>query len=137
MKEIWKDIKNYEGLYQVSNLGNVRSFKKLNGHGLSETPHRLKPVYGRHDYYAVHLTKDKTYKNALIHRLVAEAFIENKNNLPQVNHKDGNKYNNVVTNLEWCTCSYNIKHAYKTGLHKKYFGKDNFNSKEHKKFHNI
>lgn len=132
MKEIWKDIKGYENLYQVSTLGNVRSFKNYNGKGLVQVPHNLKPQYGRHDYYTVHLTKNKNYKNALIHRLVAETFIENPNKLPQVNHIDGNKYNNSVDNLEWCNCSYNIKHAYNLGLHKKYFGKDNPNSKEKK-----
>ena len=132
MKEVWKDIKDYEGLYQVSNFGNVRSFKNLNGRGLVNTPHNLKPQYGRHNYYAVHLTKDKLYKNALIHRLVAETFIPNSDKLPQVNHIDGNKYNNHVNNLEWCTCKYNIRHAHDLGLHKKYFGKDNPNSKEKK-----
>ena len=108
--EIWKDIKGYEGLYQVSNKGRVKSF------------HRKKiKLLKRHDfrnYYAVRLYKDGIIENFLVHRLVAEFFIPNPQNKPQVNHKDGNKLNNCVENLEWVTIQENLLHAVKIGLHK-------------------
>lgn len=93
MKEIWKDIKNYEGLYQVSNLGNVKSLRTG------------KKIYysTAGGYYRVNLFKDKRRKGFSIHRLVAEMFIPNYNNKPCVNHKDCNRKNNKVDNLEWCT----------------------------------
>lgn len=102
MTEIWKDIKNYEGLYQVSNLGRIRSFYnyKRNGNNI------LTPQIKR-GYYQVGLRKDKKRKWYQLHRLIATAFIPNPKNLPQVNHKDENKTNNSIDNLEWCTVSYN------------------------------
>lgn len=98
--EIWKDIKNYEGLYQISNLGNVKSYHKRSNGNLLKLPIKR-------GYYQVGLRKNGTRKYYQVHRLVAETFIENKDNLPQVNHKDENKLNNNVDNLEWCTVSYN------------------------------
>lgn len=100
--EIWKDIPGYEGLYQVSNLGRVKSF-----HGRTEREKILQP-YCKKKYAQVLLIKDKRRKLALIHRLVAEAFLPNPDGKPQVNHKDENKQNNSVDNLEWCDCDYNI-----------------------------
>lgn len=102
MTEIWKDVKNYEGLYQVSNLGRIRSFYnyKRNGNNI------LTPQIKR-GYYQVGLRKDKKRKWYQLHRLIATAFIPNPNNLPQVNHKDENKLNNSIDNLEWCSVSYN------------------------------
>lgn len=108
MQEIWKDIKGYEGLYQVSNLGRVKSLKKSK----IITPKLI------HSYFSVILYNKKNYKNFRIHRLVAQAFISNPNNYPQVNHIDGNKLNNVLENLEWCTQSHNMKEAYRIGLEK-------------------
>lgn len=96
-EEIWKDIEGYEGLYRVSNLGNVYSYlsnKKLN-------PGNDK------GYLKVNLSKNKKVKQFSVHRLVALAFLPNKNNYPCVNHKDENPSNNNVDNLEWCTYKYN------------------------------
>ena len=98
--EIWKDIKNYEGYYQVSNFGNIRSLHKRNKYNLMKLPIKR-------GYYQIGLRKDGTRKFCQVHRLVAQAFIDNPLNLPQVNHKDENKLNNIVDNLEWCTVSYN------------------------------
>ena len=105
--ENWKDVPGYEGLYQISNLGNVKSLysNKI-----------LKPSIDKYGYTRFSATKDKIQKTLIIHRLVAKLFIPNPNNLPQVNHKDGNKKNNCKNNLEWCTDSDNKKYAYKTGL---------------------
>lgn len=126
MKEVWKDIKDYEGLYQVSNLGRVRSLDRY-----IET--FIKNQIGRYKctkFYKGYILKQQTYQGykcvqihtngqykwEKVHRLVAETFIPNSNNLPQVNHIDGNKENNKVDNLEWCTHSENIKHAYNNNL---------------------
>ena len=98
MEEIWKDIKGYEGLYKISNFGNVYSLNIKRNKKLS---------MNRHGYLYVDLMKNKVRKHFYTHRLVAEAFIENTNNLPQVNHKDECKTNNCVENLEWCDQKYN------------------------------
>lgn len=112
MEEIWKDIKGYEGLYQVSNLGRVKSLKRKVYAGRN----RLRWQYERimsnnksngNGYLIVSLNKESKDKNKYIHRLVAEAFIPNPNNYLYVNHKDENRKNNKVDNLEWCTALYN------------------------------
>lgn len=102
MEEIWKDVIGYEGRYEVSNLGNVRSivFQK-NG-----KEKQLALLNGK-DYFLVRLYKDGKGSMKRVHRLVAEAFISNPNNYPVVNHKNWNKRDNRVDNLEWCTYSYN------------------------------
>ena len=114
--EIWKDINGYEGLYMVSNFGRVKSLSRTveyyNGRHYYESK-ILKPTVGNHGYYNVSLCKDKKWKHHLVHRLVAEAFLPNPNGYKQVNHKDENKLNNHVDNLEWCTQQYNL--AYGTG----------------------
>ena len=109
-KEIWKDITGYEGLYKVSNLGMVKSLERKvwNGKGYIIVRERiLKPGKDKGGYLKVHLCKDGKAKSILLHRLVADEFIDNIDNLPQINHKDENPSNNNVNNLEWCTQYYN------------------------------
>lgn len=105
--EFWKDIKGYEGLYQISNSGNVKSLR---------TNKILKTNMNNCGYKQVILSYKGKIKSKRIHRLVAEAFIPNPNNYQQVNHKDENKINNEANNLEWCDCKYNIN--YGTGKNK-------------------
>ena len=100
--EIFKDIKGYEN-YQVSNLGNVKSL----GNDKTRKEKILKPNKLKNNYLQVVLCKEGKRKYHLIHRLVAEAFIPNHNNLPQLNHLDEDKTNNTISNLEWCTAKYN------------------------------
>jgi len=106
MQEIWKDIPNYEGLYQISNLGNVKSFYKNNIKGK-----KLKFGTTRKGYLFVILRKNKKGKLYTIHRLVALTFIPNPHNYLEINHKDENKKNNRVDNLEWCTHKYNANYG--------------------------
>lgn len=101
--EEWKDIKGYEGLYQVSTMGRVRSFHEYGG--IKQRILRLKKC--KSGYVSVALAKHGTYSYVFIHRLVAQTFIPNPENCPVVNHKDENKTNNRVDNLEWCSSKYN------------------------------
>lgn len=117
MKEIWKDIKDYEGLYQISNLGRIKSLPKIKGRALTSEK-ILSPVIGNRGYKMIFLYKNGNKKRYSLHRLIAIAFIENKNNKPYINHKDGNKLNNSIENLEWCTCRENTMHALNIGLRK-------------------
>lgn len=98
MKEKWKNITDYEELYQVSNLGKIKNVKRNK---------IKKATLNKDGYYVVKLSKNNKKKVYLIHRLVAKEFIENKNNYDIVNHKDENKINNKAENLEWCTTKYN------------------------------
>ena len=109
MKEEWKDIKGYEGLYQISNLGNVKRIKFINNIVEKEKIKILKPI--NNTYLQVALSKEGKVKVKNIHRLVAETFIPNPDRLPQVNHKDENKHNNNVDNLEWCSRIYNMNYG--------------------------
>lgn len=115
MEEIWKDIEGYDGLYQVSNTGRVRSFIKWKDR-ISETPRILKQARQKTGYLFVGLSKDSNVKYERIHRLVAKAFLDNPENKPEVNHIDGDKTNNNLFNLEWATRSENGKHSYRMGL---------------------
>lgn len=110
--EIWKDIAGYEGLYQISNFGNVKSLEKKVINRINKEK-KLKMFDNGHGYYQVVLQKNKEKKSFKVHRLVARAFLSNENNLPCVNHKDCNRKNNHVENLEWCSIDYNIKYASK------------------------
>lgn len=106
MKEIWKDIAGYEGLYQVSNLGNVRSMN-YRGRGIIKN---LTPKCNNAGRLWVDLWKNGSGKCYLIHRLVAIAFIPNPHRYPQINHIDEDPKNNRVENLEWCTALYNVRY---------------------------
>ena len=114
MEEIWKDVPGYDGLYQVSNLGRVKSMKKTylicNKVAYTKQESILKQSLTK-GYYKVELNSRGKSKNFLVHRLVAMAFIPNPNNLPQINHKDENPQNNCVDNLEWCTLDYNLSYG--------------------------
>jgi len=105
IEEIWKDIQGFEGLYKISNFGRVLSFKKGKMKNL---------CIDKDGYLVVNLYKKNKNHNKKVHRLVADAFIPNPNNLPEVNHKNENndKANNYVDNLEWCTKSKNMKHSF-------------------------
>lgn len=109
--EIWKDIKGYEGFYQSSTFGRARSLdtyrKSRNGTVRFCKGRILKLKTNNQGYLQVNLYKNGKVKTFRVHRLVAEAFLPNPDNLPEVNHKDENKLNNCVSNLEWCTSSYN------------------------------
>lgn len=111
MNEIWVDIKGFEGYYQVSNCGNIRSLDRViiqsNGKKITLKGQIIVQWHNDLGYAFVGLRKDKVRKTLRVHRLVATAFIPNPNNYPQVNHKDVNPSNNNVENLEWCTQSYN------------------------------
>lgn len=134
--EVWKDIKGYEGLYQVSNLGRVKSFDVYIKVGIknAETAlHKgriLKPMKNRQGYMRVELCKGGERKAIFVHRLVASVFIENPENKVCVNHIDGDKQNNCVENLEWCTYSENMQHAFDTGLKRCKYGKEHHNHSE-------
>jgi hypothetical protein len=118
MNEIWKDVVGYEGYYQVSNFGNVRTVAKIikRGNGSSfpvKSKYKVFHQNKKTKYLYVALVKDNKTINHLLHRIVAIAFIENPHNKRTVNHKDGNKSNNRVSNLEWCTYSENAYHSYR------------------------
>ena len=131
MNEIWKDIEGYEGLYQVSNFGRVKSLKRMVNHpkGVQRTVNEriIKSNFDKYGYLQVCLSKNGL-KSFRVHRLVCSAFHKNYENKPQVNHKDGIKTNNRPENLEWVFQSENEKHAHNTGL-KCFKGEKSLNSK--------
>lgn len=103
MNEIWKDVVGYEGLYKVSNFGNIYSVKRKRN---------LKLINSHHGHKRIRLyVGSKNWRTYAVHRLVAQAFIPNPENLPEVNHKDENSSNNSADNLEWCTKEYNISYG--------------------------
>lgn len=110
MVEIWRDIEGYENLYQVSNLGRVKAL----GNGICNSKEKIIKPSNSRGYLHVNLCKEGKIKTHLIHRLVAQVFIKNPENLPQVNHKDEDKSNNRVDNLEWCSAKYNTNYGSRT-----------------------
>ncbi len=118
MKEIFKDVQGYEGLYQISNLGRVKSLKRRVRIGSYErtVPEKYLTHFDVLGYDIVVLHKKSKKYTAGVHRLIALHFIDNPENKPQVNHKDGNKKNNSIENLEWATSQENIQHSHDTGL---------------------
>lgn len=131
MQEIWKDIPGYEGLYQVSNLGRVKSLGRYvkKRYGLMWKKGKVLSAAKDNKGYLVVVLCDNTKRQTFkVHRLVAMVFLENRNNKPQINHIDGNKQNNSVFNLEWCTQPENMTHAWNTGLQKRTHKKNDLKS---------
>ena len=122
MTEIWKDIQGYEGLYQVSNFGRIKALHKVVSHkyaGTKTIPECIKKIQKNlNGYSIIVLSINNKPKTFTVHRLVAKHFIHNPENKPEVNHIDGDKGNNHISNLEWNTKSENNQHAYNNGLKK-------------------
>lgn len=118
MEEIWKDVVGYEGLYLVSNMGRVKSMHSRNTHRAHRSDGILSPLNTGTGYHKV-LLSNGTVKQAKVHRIVAAAFIDNPENKPQINHKNGIRTDNRVENLEWATNSENSKHSYAVLNHSK------------------
>jgi hypothetical protein len=120
MKEVWKEINGYEGIYLISNLGNVKSLERFvsnhSGFNKKLKEKYRKPSISKTGYYVLDLQKESKRKTFKLHRLIAIAFIENTFNKPCINHKNGNKLDNRIENLEWCTISENNIHAINTKL---------------------
>lgn len=108
--EIWKDVKGYEGIYQVSNLGRVKSLDRVTSDNRHIKGLIRKQSLSKDSYLRVNLSKNNKYIVMSVHRLVAEAFIPNPHNYPEINHKSRITTNNTVTNLEWCTREYNCSY---------------------------
>lgn len=135
MDEIWKDVQGYEGLYQVSNLGRVKSLSRFHNNktvGFISKERILIPREnpGRCNYFRVMLYRNKVPHSIMIHRLVADAFIPKIPGKDYVNHIDGDKQNNIVQNLEWCSLKENVQHAFSTGLNRARKGKENIKSRK-------
>jgi hypothetical protein len=114
--EVWKDVVGYEGIYQVSNLGNVKRISKTRGVNIKyKNDYILKPMDNGKGYLRVKLTNNGISKRVMLHRIIAEAFIPNTNNKKVVNHINCNLKDNSIENLEWCTQSENCLHAVKLG----------------------
>lgn len=122
MSEIWKDIIGYEGLYQVSNLGRVKSCERYVNHYLGKriVKEKFLKQTNNNNYYTITIAFQNSRKTIRVHRLVSLHFNETKYNYLEVNHIDGNSLNNNFNNLEWCNRSQNQKHAYDLGLQKPY-----------------
>lgn len=118
MKEIWRQIPFTGGTYEVSNIGRLRSWIKQGGQSRRSKPTLLKLSINQGGYLTAYckLKENGLFKNIRIHRIVAELFLDNPLNFKIVNHKDGNKLNNSVDNLEWCDSTYNNQHAFFKGL---------------------
>lgn len=131
MNEIWKDIKGYEGYYQISNLGRVKGLLRIVDHSLTKK-YIVKSIIRKNDllnsgYVIINLAKNGIVRKFIIHRLVAQSFIQNPEKKSEINHKNGIKKDNRVENLEWCTRSENCKHSFDIGLSKR--GEDHYKTK--------
>lgn len=111
MTEVWKDIPGYEGIYQASTLGRIRSLNRTDCTGRSRDGWVMSCIRNRDGYYSIKLSKQGKGISYLVHRLVAMTFIPNDENLPLINHKDENPSNNCVANLEWCDYKYNANYG--------------------------
>lgn len=125
MEEIFKDVVNYEGIYQISNFGNIKTLKrniynKLGKLHYIQPEKLLKPTVFKNGYKYISMHKNKKVKVKTIHSLVAEAFIYNIHNKRTINHIDGNKLNNHISNLEWATDKENLEHNFNIGITKRY-----------------
>ena len=114
-EEIWKPIKNYEGLYEISNLGNVKSLIKIKGK-IYKNETLISKWKNNSDYIMVTLFKNNKKENKLVSRLVAEAFIPNFNNYKEINHINENKNDNTIYNLEWCDRKYNCNYGNRNNI---------------------
>ena len=134
MAEVWKQVSDFEGLYEVSNEGRIRKVRFINNHVDKEKVFLVTPQDNGRGYLKVSLYKNGQQTQRLVHRVVADAFLDRDPNRDFVNHIDGNKRNNRADNLEWCTRSENMLHAYKSGLlvpaAKGRFGKDSRKAKK-------
>lgn len=132
-QEIWKDVVGYEGYYKISNTGIIKSvphFAKSNtGDYTFPVKERLIKAFIVKGYLHVGLTNASGRKSVKLHRVIAQTFIPNPEHKPCVNHKDGNKLNNSIENLEWCTAIENSRHAADSGLYKIRYGQRNHTSK--------
>ena len=134
-QEEWKPIKDFENSYEVSNMGRIKSLERKVYRGeviLHKKERILNTYFTSRGYYTVKLYYgNRKFKSKPVHRLVAQEFLYNPNTYPQINHRDGNRENNNVNNLEWCTISMNTQHAYDTGLKhpENYMGEANVTSK--------
>jgi hypothetical protein len=129
--EIWKPVKGFEEYYQISNLGNIKNSRKL-----------LNTYTNNRGYICIDFTINKVRTKHLVHRLVCLTFLDNPNYHPEVNHKDENKSNNSLDNLEWCSRSHNKQHSMKIGTYAKIYTTKNTLGKKHKpntasKYHNV
>lgn len=118
-KEIWKSVKGFEGFYEASNLGRVKSIKRTSIDSIGRKRifrERILKQFSRQGYLRVSIYSNTIFKSARVSRIVAEAFILNPENKPQINHINGIKIDNSIENLEWATAKENVNHAYKTGL---------------------
>jgi hypothetical protein len=124
MKEVWKDIENYEGLYQVSSIGRIKSLERTvyagSGRTRIQRERLLTNSINDNGYYRVNLWRNNIFKVRKVHRLQMEAFVPNPENKRTVNHKNGIKTDNRLCNMEWATHSENNQHAWDNGLNKKH-----------------
>lgn len=118
--EIWKPVKGFEKYYEVSSLGRVRNSRKV-----------MKTYFNNRGYECIDFNVNKIRTKHLVHRLVMLAFVDNIDNLPEVNHIDENKANNTLSNLEWCSRSTNKQHSIKTGTYNKIYTTKNSLGKKH------